>query len=336
MEKPHYCHIHFDDDNGWQWLNQGKELFPHDESEKPLTEEEIELFEDWLLNKFILQSKCPFCNFELKQTFIYAEKRDDKLFRDLNDQSVNPVFGAAQDPGDSRLWVCPSCYYWQWYCEYHTNLLAEYFYPDYWNRSFAVSQLAAFSGDLPEEFTAEMAQQLRRNPVLWHSMSPKNLEKIVRDIFRANFTDCEVLHVGSPGDGGMDVLMIDNDERRWMISVKRREKPEKGEPVSTIRDLIGAMVLEGGSIGVIASTADHFTTAAKRAVQKAATRGHLIHLLDRGRLNRLIGKMLPRIPWKDAIEDIHPEESSVILEGLGEQRFAHSLSEVLGLSSERS
>ena len=333
MDKPHYCHIHFDDDNGWHWLNQGQIVFPNGDGEKPLTEEEIDLFENWLLNKFILQTKCPFCKLELKQTFTYAEKRDDKLFRDSNGQTDNLVFGAAQDPGDSRLWVCPNCYYWQWYCEYHTNLLAEYFVPDYWNRSFAVSQLTSFSGNLPERFTSEVAQHLRRNPILWHSMSPKRLEKLVHDIFRANFSDCEVIHVGSPGDGGMDILMIDNDERRWMISVKRREKPQKGEPVSTIRDLIGAMVLEGGSIGVIASTADHFTTAAKKAARKAATRGYLIHLLDKGHLNRLIGSMLPRAPWQDAIEDIHPDESSIILENLGEQKFAHSLTEVLKLGT---
>jgi Restriction endonuclease len=327
--KQHYCHIHFDDDVGWMWCNQGDQLLKKEETQKLLTESEIEAFEKWLGEEFLSRRTCPNCRTALHVQTAYAQARDDDLVRGPGDPSVGKLFGAAQDPGDSRLWVCPNCYFWQWHCAYHTNLFKEWQVPDYFNRSFAVSQLAAFNPKLPAPCPEELAQHLRRNPRAWHTIRPRALEKLVRDVFKANYGDCEVKHVGQPGDGGIDVLMVRTDKKRWLISVKRREREEKGEPVSTLRDLIGAMVLEDGAVGVVASTANHFTTAARKAVRKASAKGVTIKLIDKGDLNLLIGGLLPPTPWRDAIVYTHPGECEEIVRGLGSHRLAASLEDVL-------
>jgi hypothetical protein len=59
--------------------------------------------------------------------------------------------------------------------------------------------------------------------------------------------------------------------------------------------------------GVFVSTADHFTTAAIEARTRAERLGMRLELYDRGKLNNLIGGLLPTRPWLDAVEYMAPE-----------------------------
>jgi hypothetical protein len=80
--------------------------------------------------------------------------------------------------------------------------------PDNW--AF-ISKMGEFDGALPESCDAELASWFRRNPGLFHLCDPK------REVFRANYTNADVVHVGKPDDGGVDVLLIDTDSQQWLI-----------------------------------------------------------------------------------------------------------------------
>ena len=125
-----------------------------------------------------------------------------------------------------------------------------------------------FDLDLPEGCFTELAQDLRRHPHRWHSLNPKRMEKLVAEIFRANHETAEVIHVGKPCDGGVDVVFVECSGTRWLIQVKRREKPEKAEGFSTLQNILGTLVLENERHGMIVSTSDSFSYYAERASGK--------------------------------------------------------------------
>ncbi|MEN6318765.1 MAG: restriction endonuclease [Syntrophaceae bacterium] len=142
---------------------------------------------------------------------------------------------------------------------------------------------------------------------MWYNIAPSKLERLVADIFKANYATCEVMHVGQPDDGGVDVVFVDSGSRRWLISVKRRLHPAKGEGVATIRNLLGAMLLKNSRYGVVVSTVDHFTYRAYEAVSKAEDMGFTLSLVDLGKLNRMLTPLLPTMEWYDIIRDHKPE-----------------------------
>ncbi len=160
------------------------------------------------------------------------------------------------------------------------------------------SVVARFVDALPDVCSDELAQYLRRHPEHWHEMNPVRFEKLVAAIFRANYSDAEVIHVGKPGDGGVDVIFVESNNRRWLIQVKRRERPKPSEGFSTLQSILGAMTLEGSRHGIVVTTADAFSFHARRAQEKAERLGYVIDLIDRGKLNRMIEPLLPRVPWR--------------------------------------
>jgi hypothetical protein len=129
----------------------------------------------------------------------------------------------------------------------------------------------------------------------------------VADIFRANHASSEVIHVGKPDDGGVDVILIDSANEQWLAQVKRRERQDSSEGVSTIRNLIGTMVLEGAKRGIVVSTADHFTLRARQAAKKLKKQGFYIELIDKGILNRMLDPILPDRPWLSIVRAHDPE-----------------------------
>ena len=235
----------------------------------------------------LLSAACPFCQTRLQN----ASKC---LAGSAGIDGLDDV-----DEDESRigaLEVCRRCTYWRWH---HLStkvygsrgLMATHEY-----RSHA-GKLAEFPAALPPGCAEELAIHLRRRPSLWNAISPFRLETFVAEIMRANFQPVEVSHVGRIGDGGVDVVCIEADDRRWLIQVKGRLHASKGESVETIRNLLGAMHLEGSSYGAVVSTADHFTHVAHQAVGAAASKGSTVRLVDRSTLDRLLAPLLPCQPW---------------------------------------
>ena len=208
---------------------------------------------------------------------------------------------------DYCLWYCDYCRFWQ--ARVYSAFRACMPPPDNWAY---ISKLREFDKNLPEGCSTELALHIRRHPDLLHSFSPKRFEKFVADVFQANYTNAEVLHVGKPGDGGIDVLLIEAGGEQWLIQVKRRKSQKCSEGVKTIRDILGAMVVEGTPQGIVVSTAERFSRPAIQAVTKASRNGMTVHLVDKGILNKMLDPTLPDRPWLDPISEIDEEISSYL------------------------
>ena len=246
----------------------------------------IERIGTWLESEFRTVTNCPYCSVELQV------------------ESHETVVGLSDEREAGAIWDCRNCAYWQ-------VSSIEYF----WNAPIVIdherayiSKLREFDHDLPEGCAPEIAQWIRRHPQAWQTIDPYRLERLTCDILRANHEECEVIHVGRPDDGGVDVLFIDADENQWLVQVKRHANEKDSEGVSTIRNLLGAMVLNRKLHGVVVSTADHFTFRAYEATENAAQVGYTVRLVDRGKLNRMIGAMLPDRTWRHVVESLFPQK----------------------------
>jgi len=170
------------------------------------------------------------------------------------------------------------------------------------SRTAALSKVREFSPELPPACNVELARALRRDRSLWHTVDPTRFETFVAAVFRANHRQAEVRHVGRSGDGGVDVVYIDDNERQSLIQVKRRARATAVERVGTIRNLPGAMLLKKSKYGIVVSTADHFAYQSHRAVAEALGLGYTVNLLDRGLLDRMLQPLvLRRKPWRQII-----------------------------------
>ncbi|MCG3146082.1 MAG: hypothetical protein HONDAALG_03914 [Gammaproteobacteria bacterium] len=244
----------------------------------------------------LVSTVCPYCKASLKliKHIKTMEEDFDKL-------------GLLEEPNSllGCLEHCSNCMYWRWhYLRSEIGDRGILFDHDY--RSH-ISKVLAFDETLPEGCLEEFTQYIRRSPMLWHTIDPRRLEKLVADIFKTNYGDSEVVHVGKPDDGGIDVLFIDSAKQKWLIQVKRREKPSSAEGISTVRNLLGTMLLENSSYGIVVSTADHFTYRAYEAIGRASECGMIIKLIDRGKLNRMLDPLLPDRPWMRIVEADFPD-----------------------------
>ena len=210
---------------------------------------------------------------------------------------------------DYCLWYCDYCRFWQ-ACLY-SAFRACMPPPDNWAY---ISKLREFDVNLPEGCSEELALYIRRHPNFLHSCDPKGFEKFVADVFRANYTNAEVLHVGKPGDGGIDVLLIEARGQQWLIQVERRGSQKSSEGVSTIRDILGAMVVKGVRKGIIVSTIGRFASKAQQDAVKAKTGpfGMTVGFVDKDIFNRMLDPILPDRPWIDPISEVDEKISSYL------------------------
>jgi restriction system protein len=135
-------------------------------------------------------------------------------------------------------------------------------------------------------------------------ISPRKMEELVSDIF-ADHLDCEVKHVGGPGDGGIDLLLIRGDVES-AIQVKRRANITKSEPVSSIREFLGAMLLGGHRRGIFVSTAAKFSPPAIDAATKATTSGivEFIELRNAEDIHRMcVSTSKNRPVWEECLTE---------------------------------
>lgn len=249
-----------------------------------------------------LRKRCPYCRVSL----LVIERMEQGWSEE--DWEDPETAGALE--------LCVKCRFWRWH----------FVGTEFVNRGgvyvhsylSCVSKLKEFGTTLPEGCGPELAQWIRSNPGFWNRVQPTRLERIVSDVFRANHSHAEVLHVGGPNDGGVDVLFVEAAGIHWLIQVKRREHPDHAEGVSTIRNLLGAMVLKGTNHGMVVSTADHFTYQAHAAVKGAHEVGMIIRLVDRALLDRMLDPVLPAQPWRSVLFPHFPEYASWLALQIGD------------------
>lgn len=203
---------------------------------------------------------------------------------------------------DYCLWYCEYCRFWQ--ARIYSDPFGECMPPP--DHLAYVSKLREFDTELPIGCSEEVASYIRQNPNFLHSLDPKHFERLVTDVFQANYTNAEVTHVGRPKDGGVDVLFINAEKQEWLIQVKRRESPNRSENVGTIRSALGTMAAKGKRYGIVVSTAKKFS---RYAIQEAVAAKEglfrmTVLLVDKGILSRMLDPILPDRPWLDPIREV--------------------------------
>jgi hypothetical protein len=173
---------------------------------------------------------------------------------------------ADTHPKQLRIRACSACGWWE-----SEHLVYSRHSPD--DEKYIVHRLLRRS--LLREFAIldesapidAIRQHLLRHCGDLNRLSPRQLEKLVGSVF-SDFFDCEALHVGGPGDGGVDLVLLLSDCNA-VVQVKQRRDASRAESVSTIRDFLGAMLLGDTRVGFVVSTARTFSGHAVAAAAAA-------------------------------------------------------------------
>lgn len=244
----------------------------------------------------IRAARCAFCRTPMT--------RSEFELRDLVDDEL-PNYRS-----ESSLSTCESCRHWE-HVEFRNETYdSRGLMVDRYQIAITVAKTREFEQNAPDGSLEEIAQWFRRHPKLYNSVTPKYLEHLIARIFANNGEYCEVRHVGRPDDGGVDVVLIEASGSTWLVQVKRREHPESVEPVSTIRNLLGTLLLEESTRGIVVSTADHFSYRAQQAVDRIKDRGYIVRLVDRRALDQILASRLPLAPWQQIMERLDIERST--------------------------
>lgn len=131
-------------------------------------------------------------------------------------------------------------------------------------------------------------------------LNPRLFERLLQAILSEHLA-CEVVHVGGPGDGGIDLYAVAADFP-WAIQVKRRGRQVTHEGVAAVREFIGALVIAGRRWGMFVSTAPRFSAAAQLAAENAMDRGAIdqVQLIDGPALSSIMNLHAVPEPWRRA------------------------------------
>lgn len=211
---------------------------------------------------FTQRGLCPFCRIGAPEVYRTEDHQSYPPEEISDDPFFNPPGGGDIEQHKYTLaWSCLSCGWWE----------LERSYADDWMyiqeirhavlRSFEPSDIA-----LPVE---SLRKHLINKPELIYKIHWRKMEELVQSVFE-EFFHCEVVHCGGSHDGGVDLLLISSDKPS-VIQVKRRMNTDSVESVTTVRNLLGATLLQQTQHAILVTTADHFSPEARQEAAKAVT-----------------------------------------------------------------
>lgn len=153
-----------------------------------------------------------------------------------------------------------------------------------------------------------LEHELRKRPHLFRHVNPTKMEKLVGSILRDVF-DCDVVHLGGAGDGGIDLLLLHADDP-IAVQVKRRQSASSAEGVAPIRELLGAALLGRYKHALFVTTAPRFSPAAKDAA-RLATEIDLVssfELCDLDKLTYFVREQQCIKSWELALDASRPQD----------------------------
>ena len=119
-----------------------------------------------------------------------------------------------------------------------------------------------------------LRRELAKRPGILDDLHYRQMEELVGSVLSDYFPNCEAKHCGQSHDGGIDLMMVLSD-RPIAVQVKHRQRIDKGEAVSYIRDFLGAMVIKGIPDGIYVTTADRFSPSSKKAAFEVVEAGRV-------------------------------------------------------------
>ncbi len=216
---------------------------------------------------FIEHQTCPYCNSNLKTVY--------DVRRGKHKQS---------DGWCGRIFVrsCAHCGWWESSDECSLEMGE-----DNWYRALTLRRralLREFSVGGSEVPINTLRKHILKHPNSLARLNPTKLEKLVQSVW-ADHMDCEAVHLGGPNDEGIDLVLVDG-ETKYAVQVKRRST-DSAEPVSGIREFVGAMLLQDFVKGIFVSTAPRFSLKAQALADRAKDR-KLVEYIDLVDSERLI------------------------------------------------
>jgi len=181
---------------------------------------------------------------------------------------------------------CPECGWWEHSYTFQSDDIDEGVRATTLELTQAI--LKKFDIDSKEIPIELLNRYIAHHPDKIYGINDKKMEELVASVFK-DFVDCEITIVGKSHDGGKDLILLDGDKQTF-IQVKRRTQAEKVEPVSSIRDLIGASILGDAHACVFVTTADHFSKPAKDVAKKIVQKKMLsgFELIDYNRFVNIL------------------------------------------------
>lgn len=115
-----------------------------------------------------------------------------------------------------------------------------------------------------------LRREISKSPRAIYEINKRKMEELVGSVFSEHFA-CEVKFTGQSHDGGIDLYLVLGDTIA-LVQVKQREfgsRTHKAEPVQSIREFLGAALLNDGRNIIFVTTADHFSPPAMDAARQA-------------------------------------------------------------------
>ncbi len=137
---------------------------------------------------------------------------------------------------------------------------------------------------------AELKRYLASKDIAKFDLHPRKLEEIITSVFRSQGYRAALTSFS--GDGGIDIVLQDKDEKLAGVQVKRYKS---AVGLEQIRSFIGALTLRGLTQGVYVTTSD-FQAGVAQVVCDARACGIQMKLIDSERLFELL-KISPVADW---------------------------------------
>jgi hypothetical protein len=226
-------------------------------------------------------SQCPYCGNEIKSHTFYPPPDYGNISFPLKTKTFDPK-------------ACSKCGWWFLLRSVKTTGMVS----EEQSQTLYEGIIRKYDLDSLEIPNSGLRKYILKNIEKVRFLHPTKFEILVTDIFK-DFFDCEVKHVGGPGDNGIDAYAVIGDEKH-LIQTKRRLNLGSIESVGTVREFLGAIVAAGGNKGHIVTTAKDYSLKAKELVEnknlkERSVEINLISLSDLFNMLEIANKQLEEI-----------------------------------------
>ena len=232
---------------------------------------------------------CKFCN--TKMEIVYIDKNEE-------DCCGLDAWSKTEDV----VRKCLSCGWWQY--SYTGNDGCEDRIDKEQVRIYK-GVVKVFNSDDNKLPISVLNEECKRNPSILYQIGTKKFEEFLQDTFQ-NLYNCEVIHCGKTGDGGIDLIMINSDEPILVQAKRRTESRSKfAEPIKDIREFLGVMLINNSKNGIYVTTSKKYSKNTEKTIQRI-NKERIVTKFDIVNFDKLISifnqnKQIHDEPWNKLI-----------------------------------
>lgn len=208
------------------------------------------------------QSKCTFCN-----TLLIRDKEDEekiKLYETLN-YGLSDNFKTSCE---AVIGICPICGWWKYGVG---TYIGGSMSPSFEMRVATLKKLDLHDISIP---LGDIRSYLAAKYESRFKIHPRIFEEVVASVFRDHGFSTKVTTYS--GDGGIDIILDGKNDKTIGVQVKRYKNSIS---VSQIRELTGALILNGLTKGIFVTTSE-FQEGVHPLTDISAKKGYPIELID--------------------------------------------------------